>query len=87
MVTRKTTIKKLIIEKLNLQVSTDEISDDAILFANKEDGGVGLDSVDALEIAVGIMNEFEVEISDEDMHIFHSVETIDAFIEGCLQQS
>lgn len=87
METRKTKIKELIIEKLNLKTSPNEIADDAVLFSNKEDGGVGLDSVDALEIAVGIMNEFEVEISDEDMHIFESVNTIDAFIEQCLQES
>lgn len=81
METRKTKIKELIIEKLNLKMTPNEIPDNAVLFANKEDGGVGLDSVDALEIAVGIMNEFDVEISDEDMHIFHSVQTIDDFVE------
>jgi acyl carrier protein len=77
---RKLQIKQLIIEKLNLKISPEEIDDDAELFANKEQGGVGLDSVDALEIAVGVMNEFDVEISDDDMHIFQSVNAIDDFI-------
>jgi acyl carrier protein len=77
---RKLQIKQLIIEKLNLKISPEEIGDDAELFANKEQGGVGLDSVDALEIAVGVMNEFDVEISDDDLHIFQTVNAIDDFI-------
>ena len=78
---RKNKIKALIIDKLNLEMSITDIGDDAELFGSKESGGVGLDSVDALEIAVGIMNEFNVEISDEDMHIFQSVNMVDSFIQ------
>lgn len=80
MIERKEQIKELIIERLNLQISIEEIKDDSPLFSSSEENGVGLDSVDALEIAVGIMNEFDVEISDEDMHIFESVNSIDEFI-------
>lgn len=81
MSTRKEEIKKLIIERLNLKIQIEEFRDEAPLFSAKEDGGIGLDSVDALEIAVGIMNDYEIEITDEDMHIFESVNSIDKFIE------
>lgn len=78
---RKQKIKELVIERLNLKISIEDMKDDSLLFSTREKGGIGLDSVDALEIAVGVMNEFSVEISDEDMHIFESVNSIDAFIE------
>jgi acyl carrier protein len=77
---RKEKIKELIIERLNLKIPIEDMKDDSILFLSKDKGGIGLDSVDALEIAVGIMSEFDVEISDEDMHIFESVNTVDDFI-------
>jgi acyl carrier protein len=77
---RKTKIKELIISRLNLKITPAQFGDDAKLFVSKDEGGIGLDSVDTLEIAVGLMNEFDIEISDEDMHIFESINTIDKFI-------
>jgi acyl carrier protein len=74
-------IKSLIIDRLNLKINVANFSNDAPLFKTIEQGGIGLDSVDALEISVGIMNEFDVEVTDEDMHIFESVNTINDFIE------
>ncbi len=73
-------IKQLIIDRLNLKISIDDIQDDSALFLPVEDSGLGLDSVDALELAVGIMNTFDVEVTDDDMHIFEYVNTIDNFI-------
>ncbi len=73
-------IKQLIIDRLNLKISIDDIQDDSALFLPVEDKGLGLDSVDALELAVGIMNTFDVEVTDDDMHIFEYVNTIDNFI-------
>ncbi len=77
---RKTILKSLIIKRLNLKISVEDFKDDSLLFGTKSEGGIGLDSVDALEIAVGIMNEFDVEVTDEDMQYFKSVNTIDEFI-------
>ena len=55
---------KLIVEVLNLEdVTPDEIDPEAIMF---EDDGLALDSIDALEIAVAIAEEFDVHISAED---------------------
>ena len=73
-------IKHLIIDRLNLKMSVEDIRDDSALFLPVEENGLGLDSVDALELAVGIMNTFDVEVTDDDMHIFEYVNTIDNFI-------
>lgn len=78
---RKLKIKQMIIDRLNLKIDIDSFKDDSPLFGGPEVNGLGLDSVDALELAVGIMNEFEVEVTDDDMHIFEYVTTINNFIE------
>ena len=55
---------KLIIEILNIDdVAPEEIEPDAIMF---DDTGLGLDSIDALEIAVAIAEQYDVHISAED---------------------
>lgn len=81
---RKTKIKELIVNRLNLEMDPADIQDDSQLFFEGE-GGLGLDSVDALELAVALTNEFNVSITDEDMGIFMSVNTIDSFLERQLQ--
>jgi acyl carrier protein len=58
----KQEIKELIITSLNLSdVTPDGIADDAPLFQE----GLGLDSIDALELAVAIERRFRVAIPDE----------------------
>ncbi len=55
---------RLIIDILNIDdVAPEEIDPDAIMF---DDSGLGLDSIDALEIAVAIAEEYNVHISAED---------------------
>ncbi len=81
---RKLTIKKLIVSRLNLSVDPQDIGDDVMLFQPEENNGLGLDSVDALELAVAINNAFDVTVSDKNMAIFNSVDTINAFIENQL---
>ncbi len=55
---------KLIIEILNIDdVEPAEIDPDAIMF---DESGLGLDSIDALEIAVAIAEQYDVHISAED---------------------
>ena len=57
-------IATLIVEVLNLSdVNAEDIDPEAILF---EDAGLGLDSIDALEIAVAIAERYNVHISAED---------------------
>jgi acyl carrier protein len=73
-------LKEMIIEALKLEeISVDEIDDDAPLF--KE--GLGLDSIDALELVVAIEKNFNVIIEDEDVgkEAFGSIRILAAFIQ------
>jgi len=54
----------LIVEVLNLEnVEPEKIDPQAVMF---EDSGLGLDSIDALEIAVAIAEKYGVHLSAED---------------------
>ncbi len=73
-------LKKMIIDTLRLEeITAEEIKDDAPLF--KE--GLGLDSIDALELVVAIENIFNVIIEDEDVgkRAFASVNALARFIQ------
>lgn len=76
--------KELIVSRLNLDINPMEIESDAPIFLGSEvEGGkkgLGLDSVDALELVVGLNNEFDITISDEDMEIFECVDKIVDFV-------
>ena len=76
----KTLLKKQLIEHLNLEdFSVEDIKDDTPLFGD----GIGLDSIDALEIIVMLDKEFDIKISnpEEGSQIFQTVNTIAEFIE------
>lgn len=73
-------IKTLIIQGLNLEGMTPEmIEDDQPIFGD----GLGLDSVDALELMVMIEKEFGVTIEGReiDPEAFGSVNSLAAFVE------
>lgn len=70
-------LKRLLIDRLSLQLEVEEIADDSPLFGS----GLGLDSVDALEVAISVETEFGVSITDEDLHAFRSINTVLDFIE------
>ncbi len=75
-------VKEMIIEVLNLEdISVDEIESDEPLFGD----GLGLDSIDALEIGVALKKRYGItlEQGDEDVKKhFESVATLAAFIES-----
>jgi len=74
-------LKQMIIETLKLEeISQDDIDDDAPLFKD----GLGLDSIDALELVVAIENIFNVVIEDEDVgkKAFASIRSLAAFIQA-----
>jgi acyl carrier protein len=57
-------VKQLIIDRLQLEGMTpDDIDDAAPLFGD----GLGLDSIDALELVIGIEKTFGVKIQDEEV--------------------
>ena len=59
----KQEIKKLIISSVELEdLTVDDIKDEAPLFGD----GLGLDSIDALEIGVALKKKFNVRFSAED---------------------
>lgn len=69
-------IKTVIIERLNLNVDVNFVDDDSPLFGM----GLGLDSIDALELVVGIEEEFDISIENEDLQVFLSVNTIADYV-------
>src|SRR5512143_900807 len=60
-IARKSQIKRMMVENLMLQVSAAEIGDDLPLFGP---GGLGLDSVDALQLVVALDKNFGLKIPD-----------------------
>ncbi|QWA12503.1 MULTISPECIES: phosphopantetheine-binding protein [Sodalis] len=73
-------IKQMIIDTLNLEeMSVDEIETDAPLFGD----GLGLDSIDALELGLAVKNRYGVMLSAESEEMrqhFFSVATLAVFI-------
>ncbi len=76
----KDKVKALIIRRLKLEIAPEEIEDDAPLFG----AGLGLDSIDALELVVGLEKEFGIKIEDEEVgrEAFASVNALVRFIES-----
>lgn len=77
----KENLKKLIVDRLNLMdITPAEIGDDLPLFKT----GLGLDSIDALELTLNVEKEYGVKVanSEEALRAFQSVSTLAAFIEA-----
>ncbi|GGE96048.1 phosphopantetheine-binding protein [Pseudoalteromonas shioyasakiensis] len=76
----KNKIKQLIISSLDLEdITVDDIENDQPLFVD----GLGLDSIDALELGLAIKKEFNVKIdanSEQTKAHFASVDALAEFI-------
>lgn len=73
-------LKNQVIEQLNLEeVSPDDIDPQDSLFGD----GLGLDSIDALELIVLLDKEYGIKITDpeEGKEVFHSINTMVQYIE------
>lgn len=75
----KQELKENIIEQLNLEdMSTGDIGNDDILFGD----GLGLDSIDALELIVMLDKNYGIKLTDpkEGRSIFESINTMAIYI-------
>jgi acyl carrier protein len=81
----KLKLKEMLIERLKFEdMTADDIDDDAPLFA----GGLGLDSIDALEIVVMLESEFGIKVKNESAarDYFVSISTLAAYVDAKLAQ-
>lgn len=62
-------LRNMIVERLDLPIDPDWISNDQPIFGR----GLELDSVDTMELILGIESEFDVSLTEEDQTAFGSV--------------
>ena len=73
-------IKGIIIESLELEMSIEEIATEEQLFGND---GLGLDSIDALELGLALKRHYKVQFSEnkeDNKSFFYSVATLAEYI-------
>ena len=72
-------VKELIVRRLKLEIDPQSIDSSAPLFGE----GLGLDSIDALELVLGLEQEFGITVQDEEVGVkpFASVDALVDFIE------
>lgn len=75
----KMRVRQMLVENLMLQVKPEEITDDLPLFGE----GLGLDSVDALQLVVALDKTFGLKIQDAEMAkgVLQNINTIVAALE------
>ena len=73
-------LKELIIKSLELEdITVDDIEDDAPLFID----GLGLDSIDALELGMALKKKYNLKMSsnkEENKKYFYSVKTLAEYV-------
>ena len=73
-------VARLIVQALNLELAPEDIAPDAPLFGD----GLGLDSIDALELALAISREYGLELRSEDARnrqVFASLRSLTEYID------
>lgn len=77
----KKKIREILSVRLNLSTAVEKIEDDALLFGP---GSLGLDSIDALELVLGIQKEFGVAIEDRALavKVLVSIDTIAEYVKS-----
>ena len=74
-------VKELLVSGLRLDVRPADIADDAPIFGE----GLGLDSIDALELVVLVEERFRVSIPDEEVGK-RAFASVDALVDFILQE-
>ena len=75
----KLEVKRLLVDNLMLKVPPESLLDDQPLFGAE---GLGLDSVDALQLVVALEKDYQLRIADPEAarNVLHTVNTIAAAI-------
>ena len=78
-------LKELVVTSLDLEdITPDDIETDMPLFG----GGLGLDSIDALELGMAVRKAFGITFASDpakNKEIFHSIASLAAYIESPAQ--
>jgi acyl carrier protein len=72
-------VAELMIECLNLEMSADQITPDAPLYGD----GLGLDSIDVLEVALEVSKRYGLQLradSEDNQHLFSSLRNLCDYI-------
>jgi len=73
-----TDIKVELADRLQLEVSPENIDDDTYLFG----GGLQLDSIDSMEIIIGMQAKFGVEVPEGDITPLRTINTLADLVEA-----
>ncbi len=71
-------IKEELIDRLQLEYSIDDIDDDTFLFG----GGLSLDSIDAMDIIIGLQSRFGVILPEGDIASMRTINTLADFVQA-----
>lgn len=71
-------IKEELIERLELEFEPEDIDDDTFLFG----GGLQLDSIDSMEIIIGMQFRFDVVIPEDNVSALRTINTLADFVEA-----
>ncbi len=69
-------MKQMVVDQLCLDIDPGFITNDQPLFGR----GLELDSIDSLELSVGVFNLYQLSLSDDDKQVLSSVNTLADYV-------
>ncbi|MFL0809892.1 MAG: acyl carrier protein [Agarilytica sp.] len=79
-------LAEILVEALDLEdIGAEEIDPEAALFGSADPNGLGLDSIDALEIALAIAQNYSVQLKSDDENnrqVFHSLRSLSEYVQA-----